>query len=273
MPAPEKRPWTAGILAIALAALPDLSAAPAGDESTGDAPLRICHVANAGFMIESGGRKVLLDALVGGGLADYPAPGDAENERLETGQPPYDGVDIVFASHRHADHFNARAMRRHMRENPGTHYILTPGAFSMIEALGLPEGARGRITALWEARPVPLDIGGIALTLYSVDHSQDQTPQNLGLLLGLGGRTFFHPGDMFTSADRMAENGIAGLSMDYLLAPYWILGGDMAQVTQAAFDAGAVIPMHFPKQPDGFEISPEFDPVPLRERGGCLELR
>ncbi len=69
------------------------------------AELEITYVANEGFLLAGGGKKVLIDALFDGGIAGYPTIPDELRPSLEQARPPFDGVDLVLATHFHGDHF------------------------------------------------------------------------------------------------------------------------------------------------------------------------
>ena len=116
----------------------------AATETGGDA--RICHVANAGFWITDGQKSVLIDALLAEGLEGYARPSKNLERTMEKGLAPFENVALVFASHYHADHFNAAATLRHMAANPDAYYVLPPPALEMLEREGLKDSDRQRIT-------------------------------------------------------------------------------------------------------------------------------
>ncbi|MCP4653821.1 MAG: MBL fold metallo-hydrolase, partial [bacterium] len=74
--------------------------------------------ANEGVLIETGGKKILVDALFREPNPAYAAPPKEVLEKLETAQPPFDDVDLILATHNHGDHFDARSVVRHLRHNP-----------------------------------------------------------------------------------------------------------------------------------------------------------
>jgi hypothetical protein len=92
------------IALVATASASSLSAqraprvAPAGPDS-----LVITFLANEGVMLSSGGTTVLIDALFGDGLRGYGIVTQPTRTALERGQPPFDRVNAVLATHVHND--------------------------------------------------------------------------------------------------------------------------------------------------------------------------
>ncbi len=232
---------------IGLLVAPALVAAEGAESGSLDGP-RICLIANAGFFVTDGEKSLLLDAVLAEGLRGYAIPSPALEEAMETGAEPFGNVVLVFSSHMHGDHFNARATLRHMAANPDARYLLTPQSVSVMEREGLEPPARDRITAEMPPETGALDyeIGGIKLRTYRISHGSDRM-QNLGIYFELGGKRFFHPGDISTDAEALKTAGLDGLEVDYLLAPFWSLMGDGQQTAlEAGFKAAHVIPMHLP---------------------------
>ena len=56
-------------------------------------PPELRYVANAGVLVTVGGRRFLIDAPIRDGIAPYATSPARERDRLESAQPPYDGVD------------------------------------------------------------------------------------------------------------------------------------------------------------------------------------
>src|SRR5262245_25828774 len=101
------------------------TAANSFDGMKHDAPaaansLEVTYLANEGFMIAGGGRKLLIDALFREGVEGYATITPATRELLEQARSPFDGVDAVFAAHFHDDHFDAEAVLAHLTHNLNT---------------------------------------------------------------------------------------------------------------------------------------------------------
>lgn len=64
------------------------------------------YLANEGVMVVNGDTKVLFDPLFTNGYGHYLVLSPAAKADLYAGRPPYDGIDAVFISHHHGDHFS-----------------------------------------------------------------------------------------------------------------------------------------------------------------------
>ncbi|MFQ5351382.1 MAG: MBL fold metallo-hydrolase, partial [Thermoanaerobaculia bacterium] len=118
------RPRVAGsVLCCLLVLLAGVRAATAG---AGEAPeVQVIYLANEGFLLEAGETKVLVDALFGEGLRGYPVVPAPIRAELEGARGRFAGVDLILASHFHGDHFDAAAVARHLRANPGAVFLST----------------------------------------------------------------------------------------------------------------------------------------------------
>ena len=64
------------------------------------------YIANEGVMVVHGETKILFDPLFTNSYGNYTLPSKEIREALIAGTPPYAGVDAVFVSHYHGDHFS-----------------------------------------------------------------------------------------------------------------------------------------------------------------------
>lgn len=74
------------------------------------------YLANEGVMIVHGDTKILFDPLFNNSYNRYRLVPKQMRDDIFAGQAPYDGVDAVFISHSHGDHFSASDMMRLLRE-------------------------------------------------------------------------------------------------------------------------------------------------------------
>ena len=77
------------------------------------------YMANEGLMVEHGDTKILFDPLFRNDYGQYMLLPEDMEEALFAGATPYDGIDAVFVSHHHGDHFSPVDMVRLLRERPG----------------------------------------------------------------------------------------------------------------------------------------------------------
>ena len=251
-------------LAVALAAaLPLAFPAPgpaavaallAADEPSAAARLELLYLANEGVIVSDGGRRVAIDALFGDGLPDYPAVPAAERAALEGGRGDFGQIDLLLATHAHADHFDPAAVARHLAANPDALFVSTPAAVAAL--LALPDGSafaertRGLLPAEGAARET-IAWRGIRVTAFNLHHGRELvTPvDHLGFLVELGGRRIVHLGDTeATLAELTAALGRERGRIDLLLVPYWrLLPADDRAGLRRALEPKRLAAFHLPR--------------------------
>ena len=76
------------------------------------------YMANEAVMVTDGDTKVLFDPLYPESYGQYLLVPEAMREALFAGDEPFDGVDAIFVSHFHGDHFSADDMLRLLIAQP-----------------------------------------------------------------------------------------------------------------------------------------------------------
>ena len=77
------------------------------------------YLANEGVMIAHGDTKILFDPLFDNSYELYQRVPPEMRDAIFAGAAPYDGVNAVFISHFHGDHFSARDVLRLLQEREG----------------------------------------------------------------------------------------------------------------------------------------------------------
>jgi L-ascorbate metabolism protein UlaG (beta-lactamase superfamily) len=79
---------------------------------------RVLYIANMGAMIERGETKIVFDPLFRNDYGTYdPVPVETE-VALMAGLAPWDGIDAVFISHHHGDHFDPATILQLLKAQP-----------------------------------------------------------------------------------------------------------------------------------------------------------
>lgn len=141
-----------------------------------DGPSMAHYMANEGMMVVHGDTKVVFDPLFQNSYGRYQMlPKDME-EALFAGEPPFDGIDAVFISHYHGDHFSPEDVLRLLREQPGIHlYAPSQAVDGLREVAGTDdEGIFARVTPVklaYKDAPVSLEMQGIKIGAVRIPHS------------------------------------------------------------------------------------------------------
>ena len=202
------------MMGLILAAAAMLAAdAPAQPSNT------VTFVGISGFLIEVDGKKVLID-----GLSDFTPP--AVESRLLAGEAPFDGLDLVMATHSHSDHFKAASVRRCLQNHPKAAFVGPQDAADQVP--GFP----GRVFPVQadEGKRTVLEVNGIRIQAMPLSHG---TPPpgvpgivNLGYLVTIGSVTFFHSGDIDASQltpELLRNLGLPDEKIDFAFVPGFFL--------------------------------------------------
>jgi len=80
--------------------------------------LEVTYIANEGFLISSGTKSVLIDALFNDPQIDFcDLPPASVLHEMEQAQGVFREVDLVLVTHDHLDHFSAGSVANHLRNN------------------------------------------------------------------------------------------------------------------------------------------------------------
>lgn len=97
------------------------------------------YLANAGVMVAKGETRLLFDPFFRNDYGVYQlVPADIE-AAIMAGMPPYDGVDAVFVSHYHDDHFDPALVVAYLLKWPGVQLYAPQQAVDvMLQAVEMP---------------------------------------------------------------------------------------------------------------------------------------
>ena len=102
--------------------------------------IHITLVANAGLLLESGGRKLLLDGLHSQENGMFSPVPPCIREQIMKRIPPFDGIRWVAFTHFHEDHFDLDLVNRYLQEAAPEMLVMpedTPnGVSSKLKACG-----------------------------------------------------------------------------------------------------------------------------------------
>lgn len=238
---------------IAAAAL--MGAASAHDFS------RATYLGNAGVMVARGETKVLFDAFYQDNYGDYASVPAAMRDAMMAGVAPYDGIDAVFVSHIHGDHFLPERMIAFLRAQGGVVLFAPEQARLAMLAAGVADDdpILKRVRAIDmapEDKARRFKIGAIDIDVVSVLHAGDlKDVQNYSWRVTLDDKTtvihFGDAGSVVANFERHKEH-FAAKKHDAAFPPYWwYMEESGRQILDTHIDAGRTIGVHVPATATG----------------------
>ena len=194
------------------------------------------YLANEGLMVVHGETKVLFDPLFRNGYGHYQLLPRPMEEALFAGAPPFDGIDAVFISHHHGDHFSPADILRLLKDQPGIQlYAPSQAVMGLHQVAGVQDQkVFDRVTAIdlaYKDLPVTLEMEGLLIEAVRIPHSGWPTSrldiENISWRVTLNETTtVLHMGDADPN-DMHFERDAAYWDKTHLhmaFPPYWFFG-------------------------------------------------
>lgn len=176
--------------------------------------LHVTYIANEGFLIECGGKKILIDALFDDKTIDFcDVPSMETLNKILAAQSPFDDVDLLLVTHQHRDHFNKNLVITYLKNNKHCDIIGPHQVVDQLRGSNEFEEVEEQVISIMPtyARSEDISINGIKLVVLRFQHvsyfvTDEQTGekvdrhkniQNLGFVINLGNYKILHTGDSF----------------------------------------------------------------------------
>ncbi len=255
---------------MAIAFVTPLNASFAGDEHAWHAH----YLANAGVMIARGDTKILFDPFFRNDFGRYDlVPLETESE-IFAGTSPWDGVDAIFISHRHSDHFDPETIRSFLRRWPAVRlYAPEQAAAALLDVNEPPaDSLVSRVHGIkleHDSPAVRLEMDGLVIEAVRVPHGgwpfRHADVENIVFRVTLdNATTVMHLGDADASRKHYAahESHWQARETDLAMVPVWLMLTDKGRYVldehiDAAHDIGVHVYKTIPDDPD--DRPPEFD--------------
>jgi len=251
------------ITALAFAAL-SFGSAAAGQ------PVNVMYIANEGFLIEAGGRHILIDAIFDDRSITYAhVPDEKTLSLMQASKAPFDDIDLVLVTHFHRDHFSVAPMLEHLKGNPSGVLIGPP---QMVDALRAVEpefeekGISIREVDLGLFESAELEVEGIHVRTIRLRHSaymeiDEETGEqvnrharveNLAYLVEFEGLTMLHVGDAVLSQNLefFEEGGFQKKKIDIVFLEFFDWSDETKSILDQWMTPDHVVFMHLPPEPE-----------------------
>ncbi len=220
------------------------------------------YIANEGVLISQGKTKIMFDPLPLSGFGTYPEVPETTKAQIMAGKGAYAGIDAVFISHAHRDHFSAENMITYMQAHSAVKLIAPQQALSAMQDHERWDAALAhRITAIdIEAGDAPQiiefeTIKTIKATAVRIPHAGWPAPeraavQNLVFRVTLDGHaTVMHMGDADPNPIHFKPHSAhwQAARTDTAFPPYWFFLSENGQaILSNDINADKAIGVHVP---------------------------
>ena len=240
-------------IVIALSIIPSFAAAH--DHATAH------YLGNEGVMIERGETKILFDAFYANGYGQYALVPDDINKAMMDGAAPFDGVDAIFVSHVHGDHFSPEPAIAYMRARTDV-VMFAP---EQVRAALLEAGVAADDPMMTRVRTVTLEpadageklsLGEVEIDVVSVPHAGNRPHiQNYAWRVSLAGdATVIHLGDADPAVSNFSRHQahFDAKTTNTAFPPYWFVGDKNGElIISDIIKAKQTIGVHVPKRAAG----------------------
>ena len=209
-------------------------------------------------MVESAGKKVLIDALFDSGFGAYLAPSADLLEQMTGARGPFASVDLLLVTHPHGDHFDPKLTVAYLRTNPGCRLVAhtqTVDRLRKEEGFDQVSNRVSEISCDPGAREhrvvngVPLDVLCLPHSPYYRDgRNVHADMRDLAFLVELGGARFLHLGDATIehSADYLGTYPFEQKRIDVLFLAYFDRAQAAQRLVAEKIKPGRIVAMHVP---------------------------
>jgi len=214
--------------------------------------LEITYIANEGFMISNGKKKVLIDALQRNPW-DYVSTPEPVLAKMIHSEPPFKKLDLVIASHAHQDHFEPGMVFQVLAHHPETVFVSSQKAIDELKKVSGEDYSKissqlRNVNPLWKSM-VKLTVNGIDLKMAPVNHGESQQSPYLTLasLINLDGIKLFHLADLYppTNLENLKALQLQNEKIDIaFIDPFFLEDPNGKMILENHIKPGLIILMH-----------------------------
>lgn len=243
------------------------------DDAVSDTAMAM-YLANEGVMVVQGETKVVFDPLFRNGYRQYLLLPEPMKEALFAGRAPFDGIDAVFISHFHGDHFSPEDMLHLLKQQPDVRLYAPGQAVAGLRAVAnsQDEALFARVTAVelaYKDPPVTHEMDGLLIEAVRIPHSGWPTGrldvENISWRVTLDKTTtVLHLGDADPNDIHFARDAAYWDKTHLHMAfpPYWFFNSTFGpKVLMSRLKPDASVGVHVPKS---IPTDPALRPVEFR---------
>ncbi|MFY0625044.1 MAG: MBL fold metallo-hydrolase [Reichenbachiella sp.] len=215
----------------------------------------ITYLGNEGVFIEYKGSKILIDALFDEYNFKFDAPSNSTMTKIMKGTAPFNGIDMVLATHAHRDHFKGQLAVDFLKANQSARLVAPPQALDSMKKF--PDSFNKISSHIysfpWKKGWKSVNQGEIQIQTTYMLHAGKRNfkVQNQVYMITIGGKKILHLGDTQMERDNFDNLRLEYEEFDAVIVPFWYLTNVYgAELVRKFMKSKKVIGMHFPKNPN-----------------------
>ncbi|TDR23255.1 MBL fold metallo-hydrolase [Marinicella litoralis] len=134
----------------------------------------VTYLGNTGLMVSHGDQQVLFDPFFHRHFNHYQlVPADIKSA-IFAKKPPYDSIEMIFISHAHGDHFDAKDVLEYLKLNPVTQLVAPSQAVDQLKVLSGYQAIKKQVVGLelnYGDQPIEMTFVGIDVGAVRIPHA------------------------------------------------------------------------------------------------------
>ena len=225
--------------------------------------LKLTYIANMGITVESGKKKVLVDAVHTKADPPFICVPDDILEALTLNKAPYNNIDLMLFTHAHKDHFDPSAVYEVIKRNKLINVVGTSEAILQIKTLpGYMTELDSQLHSINIAKDKTIEykLKDISFEVTNICHDgSDDRIDDLVYLFEMNGKTIMHLGDARAEQANFENSTLLDRQVDVLIVPYSFIGLSEGRKVIRRIKPKMVIVSHLPS--DDRDTTGLFDKV------------
>ena len=190
------------------------------------APLEVYYLANEGFMLRSDSKAVIVDGLIVDPAWNYAKLPKRVFASILEAEPPFEHVNLLLASHMHADHFQARPALEFLATHPETVFHSSAQVTDILRSAAAENRSilkRIGKTDLPAGMSLGFDLQGVRVEFFHLSHGTGRFAdiQNFGQIITIGDKRVLHIGDAAMVPGNFRPHHLPQKNIDIAIIPYW----------------------------------------------------
>ncbi len=212
----------------------------------------VTSVANAGVLINTKKKKILVDGLHKGKNHTYSPVDDTTAEKIIKAKDIFSGLDLLLITHDHSDHFSPELCFSALSENKALHIVGTDAVAKALKDMA--NGDEDILSRIWSIEPDPnkslrMNIRGINIEACDFIHDtyESASSKNVAYLFTLNGKTFLHIGDAKADVEAFEKMECLKRKIDVMFVPFPYVGTTDGRKVISTISPQKLVVMHLPE--------------------------